>query len=347
MSMWSSCCEIHPLGTMSTNTEFSWNLITQNIQRDEFIEKKIHEKIAEIGRRLGGFPKDSVHLHVELERSAKQDGFTARLTLRVPSNILHSEKTADDLMKALDLAVDSVLHDLEAFKATLAGSRFWRHREYFDPSHYQKSAAFALQAEAGGTGPQNDEDVVRDLFQQHYSELLHHARRDLRNDEEAGEIPQGAIDAREVVDEVRKQAVAKAGEKQRWMNWMVWFYHLIHEELKRRRYVLKNQQPPTTEQPTTQPSGEQLQTPSAQAREHEPDPLDDLVIQKDTLDSLQHDIRTWPPFERAVFELYYVEGLAPEEIAAATSHPLQTVQQNLESVRQKLRQRLHQQEATA
>jgi ribosomal subunit interface protein len=331
---------------MSTNIEIPWNFITQNIQHDEFIEKKIHEKVAKIARHLGGFPKDSVHLHVALERSAKQDCFTARLTLRVPSNILHSEKTTDDLIKALNLAIDSLLHDLEAFKATLTGSRYWKRKERRDLSHYLKSAAFALQAQAAGTGPQNDEDVLRDLFQQHHRELLHHARRHLRHDEGAGEITQNAIDAREVVDEVQKRAVAKASEGPKGMNWMVWFYHLIHEELKRRRSALKNQQPPETQRPTAQPSSEQLQPPSAQAREHEHDPLDELVTQKDTLDLLQHDMRTWPRSEREVFELYYVEGLDPEEIEVATGYPLQTVQQNLESVRQKLRERLHQPEVT-
>jgi len=114
---------------MDTPTHIPWNFVTKNIERDEFIEKKVHDKVATLGRHLKNFPLDSAHLHVALERNPKKDEHTVRLTLRVPSNILHSEKTADDLIKALGLAVDSLVHDLEAFKAILTGERFWKRRE--------------------------------------------------------------------------------------------------------------------------------------------------------------------------------------------------------------------------
>jgi ribosomal subunit interface protein len=330
---------------MSAKMEIPWNVITKNIDRDEFTEKKIREKVAKIAKHLEGFPKDSVHLHVALERNPKKDCFTARLTLRVPSNILHSEKTTDDLIKALNLAVDSLLHDLDAFKATLTDSRYWKRKERRDLSHYLKSAAFALEAQAAGTGPQNDEEVVRDLFQRHYRDLLHHARRELRHDEEAGEIPPGAIDAKEVLDEVSKRAAGKAKERPRGGNWMVWFYQLIHEELERRRYLLKSQEPPRREQPGSQPQGKEQVQPPREHREPEHDPLDDIVTQKDTLELLQHEMRTWPRPERELFELYYVEGFDLEEIAVVTGYPLKTVEKSLASVRQKLREWLHEQEA--
>lgn len=329
-------------------TRLSWNLITRNIERDEFLEKKIHHNIARLEKHLQGFPPDSVHLQVALERNPKKDCFTARLTLRVPSNILHSEKTTDDLIKSLNLAVDSLLHDLAAFKAVLTGQRYWKRQAGRDQSHFLKSAAFALQAQAAGTGPQTSQDVVRDLSQQHYRELLRHAQRDIRHEEEAGELPPGALQAHELVDEIGRRVLAEADERPSGMGWKVWFHHLVHEELKRRRYLLRGQRAEPAPAPAPAP-GQQTAAQAAApgSRAAEPDPLEEIVTQESTLELLQHDLRSWPRQEREVFELYYVEGLDPEEIAMVTSYPLNTVQETLASVQQKLRERFHQQKAAA
>src|SRR6267378_2632421 len=333
---------------MDTPTHIPWNFVTKNIERDEFIEKKIQDKVATLERHLKNFPPDSAHLHVALERNPKKDEHTVRLTLRVPSYILHSEKTADDLIKALGLAVDSLAHDLEAFKAILTGERYWKRKARREQLHLLKSAAFAFQAQPAGTGPQNYEDVVRDLFQQHYRDLLHHARRHIRHDEEAGEIPPGSIDAREVVEEARRRAAARAAERPKGVGWMIWFYHLIHQELKRRRNLVKGQTEATSEAPVKQPPpGEAAGAAPKQAGEQEPDPLDELVTQKDTLELLQRDLRTWPRTEREVFELYYLEGLDPQEIAMVSGYPLKAVQESLVAIRQKLRERLSEQKLAA
>ena len=58
-------------------------------------------------------------------------------------------------------------------------------------------------------------------------------------------------------------------------------------------------------------------------------------------------MKNWPRPEREAFELYYVEGLEPEEIELVTGQPLKTVQQNLASVQQHIRKELFEQEAIA
>src|ERR1700686_1803145 len=65
---------------------------------------------------------------------------------------------------------------------------------------------------AEGTGPQNRRVVVRDLFQQHYKDLLRHARRHIHQDELAGEIPRDALDPKDIVDEVARKAMAKVND---------------------------------------------------------------------------------------------------------------------------------------
>jgi DNA-directed RNA polymerase specialized sigma24 family protein len=64
---------------------------------------------------------------------------------------------------------------------------------------------------------------------------------------------------------------------------------------------------------------------------------DQMAGRKDVVAQLEQDMRNWPRPEREVFELYYVEGLDPEEIAMVTDQPLKMVRENLESIQRRLR----------
>jgi len=75
------------------------------------------------------FPSDAVHLQVVLERHPKKLLHTATLTLRVPSNILHSEKSAPDIISAFDSAVKALLRELQSLKADLRRERFWKRKD--------------------------------------------------------------------------------------------------------------------------------------------------------------------------------------------------------------------------
>jgi len=66
------------------------------------LRKKLREKITKLEKHLKHFPKNTVHLQIVLERHPRKPLHIAALTLRVPSNILHSEKSARDVIKAFD-----------------------------------------------------------------------------------------------------------------------------------------------------------------------------------------------------------------------------------------------------
>jgi DNA-directed RNA polymerase specialized sigma24 family protein len=72
-----------------------------------------------------------------------------------------------------------------------------------------------------------------------------------------------------------------------------------------------------------------------------------FVPKKDALLQVEQDMRNWPREERQVFELYFVEGLEPEEIAMVTQQSLKAVQKNLAAVQQRLREHVMEQEAVA
>jgi hypothetical protein len=66
--------------------------------------------------------------------------FVARLTLRVPSNILRSEKSASDVIKAFDDAVKALLRELVSLMADLRREIFWKRRERRKQLHALKAA---------------------------------------------------------------------------------------------------------------------------------------------------------------------------------------------------------------
>src|SRR5947209_8017524 len=74
-----------------------------------------------------------------------------------------------------------------------------------------------------------------------YYHLVYHARRHLRHWELAEEIPRGALDPRDIVDEVVRQAETQASRKPKRMNGRVWLFHLLHDELRRQVRRLKQQ----------------------------------------------------------------------------------------------------------
>src|SRR5258707_7591128 len=103
----------------TNNASFSWNLVTKNVERQPLLEKKLRQKIIKLEKHLKHFPPDAVHLQIVLERHARKPLFTAALTLRVPSNILYSEKSARDVIQAFDEAVKWLQRELESLKADL------------------------------------------------------------------------------------------------------------------------------------------------------------------------------------------------------------------------------------
>ena len=179
-----------------------------------------------------------------------------------------------------------------------------------------------------------------------------------------GDIPAQALDARDIVDEVARQAEAKASRKPKKMSWRVWLFHLLHEELRRQRERLKQEQAeaiPTEKQtivPELQPKAlqpmeqmvEKVLEPQVLRTEDvvpnaEAVPPDRILEDKELLEQLQGAVQNWPRPERETFELYFVQGFEPDEIARITGQPLKQVKETLASVQRRLREELLQEEA--
>jgi RNA polymerase sigma factor (sigma-70 family) len=314
-----------------------WNIVTKNLSPNDArlpLEKKLQQKIANFDRHLAHFPADAVHLQIVLEKHPRKDRYLASLTLRVPSDILHVEEAGRDLIGAFDDAVKSLLRRLKSYKSSLHGEKFWKRKERREKLHALKATGFASEPQAEGNGPQTREEVVRELFQQRYKEFLRHVRRHILHDERAGDLPKDAVKPRDVLNEVARRAEANAGKGPKRGSWLTWFYQLIHQELMRQRRLLKQRRP---KQATISAGQKEATGTKATTTHSEEVPPVEIAARKDVVAQLEQDMRNWPRPEREVFELYYVEGLDPEEIAMVTSQSLKIVRENLESIQRRLR----------
>jgi ribosomal subunit interface protein len=102
-----------------------WNLVAKGMRPHGQLRAKLQQKIQKLEMHLEHFPADAVHLQVNLERLPKKVLFSVRLTLRVPSNVLHTTKAAEDPITAFDLAVKALLRELAVLKSALRHEKAW------------------------------------------------------------------------------------------------------------------------------------------------------------------------------------------------------------------------------
>jgi ribosomal subunit interface protein len=323
--------------TNPTSYTIPWNLVTRNLHGHELLRKKLLQKIQKLTRHLRRFPPGTVHLLVVLEKHPKKEEYTAGLTLRVPSNILRAEQSGGDVIQALDEAVKTLLRELESLKAELRRDMFWKRKARRAALRQMKAAGFAAEPQPEGEGPQNMGDVIRALLAEHYQRLLRFVRRQLWHDITAGELAPGAIDPRAVVDEVARRALREPGRKPARVSWVLWLFQLARQELQRRRKEVQRRQKEVVpiETETQVPEAllaegydpeqpldiieRELEPPVATTADLVADPRaeppDQWVARRELLGELRRLVSQWPRQEREAFELHFVEGFEPEEVA--------------------------------
>ena len=106
--------------------KMKWALLTKGMRPRGQLQTKLQQKINKLETHLEHFPADAVHLQVNLQRHPKRDWFSASLTLRLPSNILHAQKYGLDPVPAFDQAVKALLRELVVLKSALRRESAWK-----------------------------------------------------------------------------------------------------------------------------------------------------------------------------------------------------------------------------
>jgi DNA-directed RNA polymerase specialized sigma24 family protein len=176
--------------------------------------------------------------------------------------------------------------------------------------------------------------------------------------EETGELPPGSVDPRDIVDEVARQAEEKGKDRPPNLSWLVWLFHLMHQEIQRQRDLFEQKE--AGEIPTEKP----VKVPELSEKKLHPLerivqkameprvirvedvvpgldlPPDDFVAQKERIEQMLPELPRWPWIEREVFELYYIEGFEPDEIAKAMDQPVDRIQKVVDLLRERVRKQL-------
>ena len=95
----------------------SWNIVNLNVSADLAVKEKLTRKITGLAKHLTHFPPESLHLQVVLEKLKKKHSFAVRMTLRLPSNILHAEKSHEHLLVAIRSAAAALENEVKSLKA--------------------------------------------------------------------------------------------------------------------------------------------------------------------------------------------------------------------------------------
>ncbi len=64
---------------------------------------------------------------------------------------------------------------------------------------------------------------------------------------------------------------------------------------------------------------------------------DEIVVRRELLAEMRRAASSWPKPEREAFELYYVEGFEPQEVAMILGEPQNQVHDLIASLQQRLR----------
>ncbi|HEY5914581.1 MAG TPA: sigma-70 family RNA polymerase sigma factor [Verrucomicrobiae bacterium] len=342
---------------------FSWNIVTKGFHGHGQVQEKVRSALSKLERHLEHFPSDAVHLQVVLERHPRKPEFTAGLVLRVPSNILRSAQEGPDPVSALSSAVKTLLRQLASLKSELRREVLWKRKSRRAELHASKPLRFAAAPLGNGTGPQNLGDVVSALMEQNYTRLLRYVRRHQWHEARLNRVPHSAVDARAVVDEVARQALAAPNRKPAEMGFLIWFYMLARRELARRYKALRMQAQETVPLEETrvlpedadvaagyepeQPLDileEVLEPPVVETKDLVADPSaappDEVIERRELLEQVQNTANSWPKPEREVFELYFVEGFEPVEIAMVLGVSVKEAEGLLAGIRGRVRDAL-------
>lgn len=298
------------MGSRQKVGHFSWNIVTRNLHGHPLLREKLFSKIRTLERHLQRFSPDAVHLLIELERHARKEQHRAVLTLRLPSHILHADKSAKSVVTALSNAVKALLQELKTLKERLRAEPQWKRKAK------RQKLAFAPSPNEGGAAPQSAAEIRDAFFQSHRGPLMRFARRAV-NRARSQEAPAIDRELAELVGEA-KDKLAALSKRQRLTSDRAQLYHLVREAIARRGGDLRF---------TCSPSA-----PASTAGESSP--------QSGLLPAMDRALASLSSFEQEVFDLHYVDGFEADEIAMITREPVSQVKEALGAIESQIRRSL-------
>ena len=99
------------------------DIYPKNIELTERISEYVNKKVAKLDRYLGDIDEARVDLDFQKSMRNPADRQVAQITLRGRGYILRSEERSDDLLTAIDTAIDHIQRKIERHKGKRARGR--------------------------------------------------------------------------------------------------------------------------------------------------------------------------------------------------------------------------------
>lgn len=354
----------------------NWNIVNRSGEAYDAVADRLRPKIAKLEKLLEHFPADAVHLQIVLDTRPADKTYEVSLNLRVPSDVLHVGKESHSLVAAVDEAVHTLVRRLKRLKARYRKDHAWKHRR--EPAAPERPAAFAETPLREHEGPQTLTDTVVEVLKRDYERLLGFVSRRLQEHVVAGTLPDGAVDAHDIVNRVAEEVLRHPGLKPEAMDYRAWCSALAFQQTRQavRRFAREaNVSVPFDlgVAPEPPPAGEDDMEPQAFAlnalqERMEPDEptLADITPdpqslppergmaergmaergtgRADLLAGLRRASRAWPAIERETFQLHFLEGMSVDDLAQAFACERSAVAGTVARLRARLQAMLSEQE---
>ncbi len=325
----------------------AWNVVNRTGGAARPVAQRVRRKIAKLEGLLTHFPDDALHLTVLLERRAHGKGYRVVLNLAVPSDVLHVEHASESLVGALDASVERLARRLERLKARYRGDHA-RHRQRIAPRRREPAAFQEVPVEAGDLA-YDGLDLLRRALEQHYGRLLEFVRRQVQHYEQDGVLPRRALDVRDLVNRTAEAALRHPGLRPEHATLDAWLLGLAFHETRRaaRRFLRDRRRslPLELETRTARASGaapaeedhplaellwERISLPEETASDVLPDvsmptPGERLEA-RNLLDTVREQIRRWPREQRMLFEMHFLDGFDPADVAMVVGRDASVVE---------------------
>lgn len=349
---------------MANRIFLPWNIVTHNFTPREELKQWVQREIQKLERHLTNFPHESVHLQVVFEYHKKTKKFTSNLTLRLPSNLLNAKTIDEDPISALANSAKALIREVDRLKDDLRHIKD-RHRvrekaaeSGEKPSPVQPLVSFAPEPLPEDKAPKNISELLNQVIEENHERLLDYVKRQIDYFESLREIPINSIDAEAVLDEVVKEVLKNPDEKPDELGYIQWIYQLINDELNKRHRMLKARQKAVSVEDIEEEleSADEM-TPLMVSMLNEPPedefrkqprlfvpsrtlPPDEELAEKEFINELIENSRTWDKIEKDVFELHFIEGFSAEDCAMILKTDLSELRNAISNVHERIRRKI-------
>jgi ribosomal subunit interface protein len=336
-----------------------WSVVNRTGEAADAVAGKVRAKIAKLEGLLAHFPTDALQLTVILAEQSHRRGYEVAMTLAVPSNVLHAEKRSPSLVRALDETAAVLARQLQRLKARYRHEEDWVRRARRAKLHAQK-VAFTESPVAPDGAARTRAEVLRAALETHYPRLLDFAGRHLERLQREAGLPEGALDARDLVDHAAETALRHPGMKSPAMTLDAWLVGLVYHAVRRAARACLREQGRTVpldlelprggrgdagetgagDRPLAEELWQEVSRPRALELERQADPRavspEHTLEVRNLLETLRGRVAHWPAAWRDLFELHFLEGFDAVEIAMVFGWPVARVEESIRALRDRL-----------